>query len=503
MPNTARDHETSLKVLCGICLIKKADRQMNANQKLAALEIRPGFLDSDYMPSGICTSCRLYLGNSTSRATSGPPPCDYQALLRELECLPPRTRGNLVCMCTVCQRVRAGRPGLVMQEQIETPKLQKKGRPRTASPSVSKIICSSCMGEIKPGFPHPCNRSARRENVDRLLTPKIKEQITSDTLKQKLEASGPQMSLSTSGRSLGITVSTQGGASKDAQDFSISHEALKALQVKRNLSDRAVRDVASTIRDHHGRASVEPNYMTFVEDDIHSMARFFQSHVFDTYEKQDGNVKVTKVPRPGVICTNVPGLIQFVKDKRAQAQDNNYRYKIGLDSGGGSLKVCLNIINHSTRSPTKSPLKKMSKTHSMAGVKKLLLLAIVPQAAESYENVKAILEKLRLSLLDFYVACDLKLTNILLGLQAHSAKHPCYVCEGYSPWGLPLVPRTLGSIKRHVEAFRKAGSKISKAKDHKNCVNMPLLSGNDTDLTIDLVPLPELHLLLGISNRFV
>ena len=60
-----------------------------------------------------------------------------------------------------------------------------------------------------------------------------------------------QMTLATSGRPLGLKVFAHGSKnSENSNDVSISHEALRKMQAKRNLSDRAMKDVAATIHSH-------------------------------------------------------------------------------------------------------------------------------------------------------------------------------------------------------------------------------------------------------------
>jgi hypothetical protein len=56
----------------------------------------------------------------------------------------------------------------------------------------------------------------------------------------------------------------------------------------------------------------------------------------------------------------------------------------------------------------------------MTSVKKLLLIAVVPDMQENYENVKLIWDKLNMENVRFYVATDLKLANLMFGLQSHS-----------------------------------------------------------------------------------
>ena len=46
-------------------------------------------------------------------------------------------------------------------------------------------------------------------------------------------------------------------------------------------------------------------------------------------------------------------------------------------------------------------------------------------------------------------------------------------------------------------------SKAKSAAQFKNCVNEPLIDGEDHEFIIDIIYIPELHIHLGITNRLV
>ena len=66
----------------------------------------------------------------------------------------------------------------------------------------------------------------------------------------------------------------------------------------------------------------------------------------------------------------------------------------------------------------------------MSGVKRSIVLAYCEGIQENNHNIRVILELLELQELDFVVAADLKLLNVLLGLCSHSGKFACIYCEG-------------------------------------------------------------------------
>ena len=59
---------------------------------------------------------------------------------------------------------------------------------------------------------------------------------------------------------------------------------------------------------------------------------------------------------------------------------------------------------------------------------------------------------------------------------------------------------TLQSIENAFQSWTDAGSKMKDAKKHGNVVHPPLLSGEPDQQVIEILPPPELHLMLGAVN---
>ncbi len=96
---------------------------------------------------------------------------------------------------------------------------------------------------------------------------------------------------------------------------------------------------------------------------------------------------------------------------------------------------------------------------------------------------------------------DLKLANVICGLQSHASTHPSCWCEGSAAWDVKEKPRTLGSIHQYAARFNRKGRPWAGAKKNKNCIDMPLHSGEDEEKILSLIPAPELHLMLGVMNK--
>ena len=120
-----------------------------------------------------------------------------------------------------------------------------------------------------------------------------------------------------------------------------------------------------------------------------------------------------------VVCTNaVTNLKDKVIEKR-QLDKENTLVRIGLDGDGGFLKVCMSIFNLSKTTSQKVSAKKFKDS----GVKKVIIIAISPNIAENYVNIKKMWLNIGLHTMPrkFTILTDLKLCNILLGLISHSS----------------------------------------------------------------------------------
>ena len=71
--------------------------------------------------------------------------------------------------------------------------------------------------------------------------------------------------------------------------------------------------------------------------------------------------------------------------------------QISIDGGGGFLKVIVNVFEE----------QEETEQYLNSGVQRSQFLAIIKDIPEKYENIKTIIELLRLDELKFYFAFDL------------------------------------------------------------------------------------------------
>ena len=100
---------------------------------------------------------------------------------------------------------------------------------------------------------------------------------------------------------------------------------------------------------------------------------------------------------------------------------------------------------------------------------------------------------------DFCLATDLKLQNILMGIQSGSSTYPCSYCESPRPFTVKGLLQTLGRLRELSKKFIEDRAQIKDAKDYKNVINSPILDGEDEAKVIEILPIPELHLHIGVG----
>ena len=127
-------------------------------------------------------------------------------------------------------------------------------------------------------------------------------------------------------------------------------------------------------------------------------------------------------------------------------------------------------------------------------------MAYCEDLEENYENMRTIFELLQLDQLNYVIAADLKLLNVLCGLSGHGGKYACIYCEGERGLEAGRL-RSLARIIEYYDGFTSAGSDKRRMKEFANVVNVPLLKLENDDLMEAMIPPPELHLMMGAVNH--
>ncbi|PAA77883.1 hypothetical protein BOX15_Mlig011119g7 [Macrostomum lignano] len=355
------------------------------------------------------------------------------------------------------------------------------------------------------GVRHECGQAAKLRYLS-TLSPSSMEHVACSFLREKLNAadvssSGDAATASLSSGFGGHPIQVQAVDTSTSHVPQMLHSTMRAMKTALNLSTNQTIQAAQVIREASGnRKAIQPGLKEFLFSEGQSVAHFFAVEQLQFICKQPSG-QVISIDRSAVFCCNVSEFLAYVCSLRGMAEMEHH-LKLGIDGGGNSLKICISVTD-SDGLPAQASMPGPSNRFLNSGVKKLFVLAIVEDVKECYENVKTLLSTMDISSFLFTLACDFKLANIICGIQSHASTHPCLYCEGKSPWTTPAPSRTLGSVRRLANEFQLAGGHQPAAKHFANCVQSPLLPGLDSTELIELVPPPELHIMLGIVNRLL
>ena len=144
--------------------------------------------------------------------------------------------------------------------------------------------------------------------------------------------------------------------------------------------------------------------------------------------------------------------------------------------------------------------------------RRAFIVARVDAVPENYVNFTQLLGTLNLATLDkdFGVVCDLKVIDILVGLQSTSSRHCCPYCKGnFSKnglWNLDAERRDFENMTRDYERYRAEANNRRRLKEFNSVEFPPIIMHSDQidKRILELLPPPELHAgLLGPVNQTI
>lgn len=522
------NHEENRKRICIFCLSK--DGRGNKFRKITSKGQTENMVNKHFrynandsrLPNGICNGCRTKLLRVKNGQAVDIPNLS-QFYVSKIHTRSTVVSKDGICDCNICKTVRT--PILKKDEEnseqrmfmsIETIWFTSKqfvntyyltGKPRKG-PEFLKL-CSYCYSIINPGRSHSCNQSTRATNLSSIiqdsLTTGERDQIISTLLRNKVNEVGKpgdnqEISIATlTGKPIRVIVNPTSQSDR-TDNFTISD--IQNIQANYNFTQNETLGIASWIRtSSKNRKAIEPNLKEHIRADLRCLDQFFDVQVSNFKHKK--KTVVTNVEESVVYCKELRGFIDYVKQKRLV---NRVHLKLGIDGGGGSLKICLSIqsLEDNNAEPKHSRQKyedgAAAKRFLDTGVKRLFIIALAC-VQENYENVSWLWSLIGLKNFEGSIATDLKLANILAGLMCHSSTYPCTYCVAKSgELQQDAECRTVGDILQNYLNWQEGGGTTSTAKQYMNCVNPPIISDKKDDLILDLIPPPELHLMLGVVN---
>lgn len=521
--NHAPTHDDSRKRLCVLCLqkytnfVKITDVLKTKIEKLTKLKINVNI--DTHLPSVICGGCKLKLYRKCSDSDISnifilP---DYSKFKGQRVLT--RSNSDKKCDCYLCDLVRKPTKIYNFAKKIEQSAEQadptKGVKSKTTTNALrTNVVCSKCLAEIGPGKNHVCSFKTYLNNVKSHVTsklsPKESDQLISTLLKNKIEQKNTSCNkkLVTNqslplaqrrGRPMNVVINPNNTSDKSL----ISIDKVAEIQNELNLSFRATKGMVSSLRSATKKQKLfESNLEKKLLAKNHIVDKYFEFKMINfVYTKAEVQ---TQAPQITVYCNNVESFINSVMEKR---KVNKAHLKFGIDGGNGFLKLCCSVVELLDDEDKNSSLKtnKKLKIFKDSGVKKLLILAIAASTQENYDNVSKLWSLLEMNKFKGTFAADLKLINILLGIMPHSSSYPCAWCNSHkNELHLCGVYRTIRDLLKNYEDWKNAGAVKKDAKKFKSCINPPVFSNTPKDtLVLDLVPPPELHLMLGVVNTIM
>lgn len=299
-------------------------------------------------------------------------------------------------------------------------------------------------------------------------------------------------------------VSINSSKEKNVTTRQLSAKDVIKVQSVLGLSQRKTIGMASMFRSAlRNRKAYEPGLKKKISNRLHSLDIFFEHKNIDFTIVKGKNTQ--NIKQDVVFCKDLNGLIKYVKDKRNVSA---VHLKFGIDGGVGFLKVNLSIQSTQYESTSDRHRQKYedgaaSKQFLDTGVKKLFIIGSAKGVQENHENVSKLwtLVNINSAVEGATIAVDLKLVNIISGLMAHSSLYPCTWCIVRKDQLNDCDElRTYGSATDNYLKWRNFGGNPNTAKNYFNCVKKPIFTGEDGKIILDIVPPPELHLMLGVVN---
>lgn len=563
-------HEENRQKVCGPCGQKIVFNNTSKKRKFLinsrTENLIHKYINSEYRlsdsryPLSICRSCYLTLDDASKQVFKRPFQImpDYSCIV-----LPKDTRSmGSQCNCYICltgryvghPKIKKGR-GHVRDIKININaktgqygasnifELAKKVLPQTEKTCIK--LCIKCGKEIGKGLSHICSHQTNVEEIIKVIPESMREQVPSTVIRKKIDSeesdrhlNDQEINLSTKGSKMRVVVNPS-----KQKDVIFSAETLDNMRVNFNLSKKKMKKFTNVIRSVVGRNSVPSHYDKHMSEKSKTLEDIYKKDKF----KFQCDGKKEEEMRP-VVFSDAEELLDAVV--RERGFEGNVLVKITADGGQGFFKICMSVFpeNYSAKSEKgeRSDFDEdvvvgdkrkrslfseggtVAKRARLTSVKRVIILCIVPQIAETYDNVKLLFNITNLNNISFKFVSDFKLLLIINGQQCASATYPCPYCfvSLYDLRGT-IVPfqddicqnahcshnekdiektskirlKTYGDLREDFNKFQNTGRKLKYAKECHSTIHEPLFTESDDITVLEKCIVPELHLLQGYVNH--
>ena len=132
-----------------------------------------------------------------------------------------------------------------------------------------------------------------------------------------------------------------------------------------------------------------------------------------------------------MVWANAEKLLERVVSERNII--GQYNVKVMADGGQGFLKICFSVFQNlkDTDNNIRSTYKQggcTAKATKDTSVYKLILLCIVPNVKETYDNISFLISFTKLNDISFKFVSDFKIQLLVNGQQTATSSYPCPYC---------------------------------------------------------------------------
>ena len=208
-----------------------------------------------------------------------------------------------------------------------------------------------------------------------------------------------------------------------------SADDLCTIQKDLDLSTRQVHTLAQDMRMASGsRQCIETGLKDKLYNKNHQLDDFFEERILSFKAEKKETKSMEKISQHVVVCNDLTSLTDKIIEEW-ELDSETTLIRIGMDGGQGFVKFCLSVFELNANENTEK--NALAEKFKDLGVKKAMIITVVPDIPENYFNIKRLWINVGLHLFNrkFTIATDLKLCNILLGLMSHSSMHPCCWCD--------------------------------------------------------------------------
>lgn len=324
--------------------------------------------------------------------------------------------------------------------------------------------------------------------------------------------------------------------------MSFDEESLDNFKINLGVSGNQMKKIANFVRCGVGRKSIPPHYAKHLSDKSKVLENVYKHGIYNFDCENDSSKQ--KHPRPVVYADAEEILDAVIENRKLQG---NVIVKALADGGQGFFKISLTILpetyspiddseHNQPDSDESCELTHKRKLYSQGGsvskkgkltsVNRLILLCVVPQIKESYDNVKLLFDLTKINNIPFKFVSDFKLLLVVNGQQTASAMYPCPYCfitlhdmkkhpydnhfnasnnarsnDSLEETESTINLKTFGDLRSDFEKFLLSGNNKKFCKECHSTINLPLFNENNDVCVLQKCVIPELHILQGFVNH--